>query len=60
VPDTPVSSPPVRLDTTTEATDANPFPNWFSQFLNDRQTRKPSAHMMKAARRKRRVIQFCG
>jgi site-specific recombinase XerD len=26
------------------------FPNWFSQFLNDRQTRKPSAHTMKAYR----------
>ena len=28
----------------------HPFPEWFSQFLNDRQTRKPSAHTMKAYR----------
>jgi hypothetical protein len=26
------------------------FPHWFTQFLNDRQTRKPSAHTMKAYR----------
>jgi integrase/recombinase XerC len=30
--------------------DADPFPGWFSEFLNDRQTRKPSAHTMKAYR----------
>jgi integrase/recombinase XerC len=30
--------------------DAEWFPNWFTQFLNDRQTRKPSAHTMKAYR----------
>jgi integrase/recombinase XerC len=28
--------------------DVDPFPQWFSQFLNDRQTRKPSAHTMRA------------
>ena len=33
-----------------ESTDAESFPNWFAQFLNDRQTRKPSAHTMKAYR----------
>lgn len=30
--------------------DAESFPHWFTQFLNDRQTRKPSAHTMKAYR----------
>jgi integrase/recombinase XerC len=33
-----------------EAADADWFPDWFTQFLNDRQTRKPSAHTMKAYR----------
>jgi site-specific recombinase XerD len=33
-----------------EPTAVDPFPNWFSQFLDDRQTRKPSAHTMKAYR----------
>ena len=32
------------------AADAESFPHWFTQFLNDRQTRKPSAHTMKAYR----------
>ena len=41
---------PVRLDAETEAAEVDPFPEWFSQFLNDRQTRKPSAHTMKAYR----------
>jgi integrase/recombinase XerC len=27
-----------------------PLPEWLAQFLNDRQTRKPSAHIMKAYR----------
>jgi integrase/recombinase XerC len=31
-------------------TSVDPFLDWFSQFLNDRQTRKPSAHTMKAYR----------
>ncbi len=34
----------------TEAAEIDPIPEWFSQFLNDRQTRKPSAHTMKAYR----------
>jgi hypothetical protein len=32
------------------STDADPFPHWFSPFLNARQTRNPSAHTMKAYR----------
>ena len=32
------------------AAEVDSFPEWFSQFLNDRQTRKPSAHTMKAYR----------
>jgi len=35
---------PVRRDAETEVADTDLFPEWFSQFLNDRQTRKPSAH----------------
>jgi site-specific recombinase XerD len=35
---------------TAEGADAESFPHWFAQFLNDRQTRKPSAHTMKAYR----------
>jgi integrase/recombinase XerC len=30
--------------TATEAAQIDPIPEWFDQFLNDRQTRKPSAH----------------
>jgi integrase/recombinase XerC len=30
--------------------EVDPLPDWFTQFLNDRQTRKPSAHTMKAYR----------
>ena len=33
-----------------QTADAESFPHWFTQFLNDRQTRKPSAHTMKAYR----------
>ena len=33
-----------------QVADTDLFPEWFSQFLNDRQTRKPSAHTMKAYR----------
>jgi integrase/recombinase XerC len=40
----------VRLDANTAAAEADPFPNWFCQFLDDRQTRKPSAHTMTAYR----------
>lgn len=32
------------------AVEADPFPDWFTAFLHDRQTRKPSAHTMKAYR----------
>ncbi len=44
------SSPtsPVPMATTEASTD--PLPAWFVEFLNDRQTRKPSAHTMKAYR----------
>jgi integrase/recombinase XerC len=53
VPDNPgATSPPTPAPTgaASESTDAEWFPNWFTQFLNDRQTRKPSAHTMKAYR----------
>jgi integrase/recombinase XerC len=30
--------------------EVDPLPDWFTQFLNDRQTRKPSAHTVKAYR----------
>ena len=43
-------SPLVRLNAKTVAAELDPFPEWFTQFLNDRQTRKPSAHTMKAYR----------
>ena len=42
--------PSVRGDANTEAAEVDSLPAWFSQFLNDRQTRKPSAHTMKAYR----------
>jgi integrase/recombinase XerC len=45
----PPPSPPVDGDDP-ESTNVGPFPNWFSEFLNDRQTRKPSAHTVKAYR----------
>jgi len=47
-PGSPTSS--VRFGADTAAAEVDPFPNWFSQFLNGRQTRKPSAHTMKAYR----------
>ena len=51
MPDVSESAPtPVRRDAETEVADTDLFPEWFSQFLNDRQTRKPSAHTMKAYR----------
>jgi hypothetical protein len=31
-------------DPEAQVADTDLFPEWFSQFLNDRQTRKPSAH----------------
>jgi integrase/recombinase XerC len=42
--------PSVQGDAEVEAAGVDPLPEWFSQFLNDRQTRKPSAHTMKAYR----------
>ena len=53
VPDHPGPAlPPTPAPTgaAAEAADADSFPHWFTQFLNDRQTRKPSAHTMKAYR----------
>jgi integrase/recombinase XerC len=41
---------PVHAGPDTDALEAEPFPDWFSAFLHDRQTRKPSAHTMKAYR----------
>ena len=40
----------VRGGADTAAAEVDPIPTWFTQFLNDRQTRKPSAHTMKAYR----------
>jgi hypothetical protein len=49
--DDPDPAPPrVRVDAEPEAAQVDPFPQWFTQFLNDRQTRKPSAHTLKAYR----------
>jgi hypothetical protein len=50
IPDRPQRSHPRPTDDAAEPADAESFPNWFTQFLNDRQTRKPSAHTMKAYR----------
>jgi integrase/recombinase XerC len=46
----PGSPPPGGGDADPPAARRDPFPNWFVQFLDDRQTRKPSAHTMKAYR----------
>ena len=48
----PASLPATAAPTgdTSDSTGAESFPNWFTQFLNDRQTRKPSAHTIKAYR----------
>lgn len=47
----PASAPtPAPTGDASGPADAESFPNWFTQFLNDRQTRKPSAHTMKAYR----------
>ena len=42
--------PRVDASPETDAPEADPFPDWFTAFLHDRQTRKPSAHTMKAYR----------
>jgi hypothetical protein len=44
------ATPSVRGEPETTGAEVDPIPEWFSQFLNDRQTRKPSAHTMKAYR----------
>ena len=41
---------PVQVDRHADSPEPNPFPEWFTGFLHDRQTRKPSAHTMKAYR----------
>jgi integrase/recombinase XerC len=41
---------PARTGGAAQLAEAAWFPHWFTQFLNDRQTRKPSAHTMKAYR----------
>jgi len=53
VPEHPDSGSPTSsagFGADTAAAEGDPIPDWFSQFLNDRQTRKPSAHTMKAYR----------
>ena len=56
MPDVPVlshrSRPPLAGDAA-DAADVDPIPEWFSHFLNDRQTRKPSAHTMTRPRGRR-------
>jgi integrase/recombinase XerC len=42
--------PPAHAGRDTDAPGVDPFPGWFTAFLHDRQTRKPSAHTMKAYR----------
>ena len=41
---------PAQSSRNADAPEADPFPDWFTEFLHDRQTRKPSAHTMKAYR----------
>ena len=50
MPDSDSLPAPAHLEAKTEAAQADLIPDWFNQFLNDRQTRKPSAHTMKAYR----------
>jgi site-specific recombinase XerC len=51
VPESSVTAPSaVQADSETAAPEPDPFPDWFTAFLHDRQTRKPSAHTMKAYR----------
>jgi len=42
--------PTARAGPDADAAESDPFPDWFTAFLRDRQTRKPSAHTMKAYR----------
>jgi integrase/recombinase XerC len=42
--------PTINADPETQALEPDPSPDWFTAFLHDRQTRKPSAHTMKAYR----------
>jgi integrase/recombinase XerC len=61
VPDNraPASAPtPASAGDAAEPADAAWFPDWFTQFLDDRQTRKPSAHTMKAYRQDFIAIAF--
>jgi hypothetical protein len=51
------SRPPLAGDAP-DAADADPIPEWFSNFLNDRQTRKPSAHTMTRRLRGRRPCEI--
>jgi integrase/recombinase XerC len=44
------SRSPARPDVEIVESEVHPIPEWFHKFLNDRQTRKPSAHTMKAYR----------
>lgn len=46
----PGSGPSVGPERDSPKAEADPFPEWFVHFLDDRQTRKPSAHTMKAYR----------
>jgi site-specific recombinase XerD len=39
---------PAAVDSASRAAEAAPHPQWFARFLQDRQTRKPSAHTLKA------------
>ena len=50
IPDRPQRPRPRAPAMLQSRADAESFPHWFTQFLNDRQTRKPSAHTMKAYR----------
>jgi integrase/recombinase XerC len=43
-------APPGRTNPDSPLAENNPFPTWFVEFLDDRQTRKPSEHTMKAYR----------
>jgi len=42
--------PPAQASQNADVPDVDPLPGWFTAFLHDRQTRKPSAHTMKAYR----------
>lgn len=48
--DAPEPRCPLLDDVVEMTTSPDQFPQWFIDFLNDRQTRKPSAHTMKAYR----------